>query len=55
MHLQENTLFDVDIGVKATQTVAKYPPHHVTYAPMKFVVVTSNSLGGCACTRKYII
>ena len=55
MHLQENTLFDLDIGVKVTQTAAQYLPHHVTYASVKFVVATSNSLGGYAFTRKYII
>ena len=25
MHLQENTLFDLDLGVKATQDVTQYP------------------------------
>ena len=25
MHLQENTLFDLDLGVKLTQNVAQYP------------------------------
>ena len=34
MHYQENTLFDH----KVTQNVAKYPRHHVTYAPAKFDV-----------------
>ena len=53
MQLQENTLFDLDIGVKVTQNVAQYPPHQVTYAPVKFLVATSNSLGGDAFTRKY--
>ena len=27
MHLQENTLFDLDLGVKVTQNVAQYPRH----------------------------
>ena len=36
MHLQENTLFDLDLGVKDTQNVAKCPLHHVTYAPTEF-------------------
>ena len=35
MHLQENTLFDLDLGVKVTLNVAKYPQHHVTYAHAK--------------------
>ena len=47
MHLQENTLF--------AQNVAQYPPHHVTYVPVLFADATSNSLGGYAFTRKYII
>ena len=36
MHLQENTLFDLDFGVKVTQMVAQYPRQHVTYATAKF-------------------
>ena len=48
MHLQENTLFDLDMNV------AQYPLHHVTYSPAKFEVATSNGLGGDAFTRKYI-
>ena len=39
MHLQENTLFD--LGVKVTRNVAQYPRHHVTYAPAKFDIATS--------------
>ena len=42
MDLQENTFLDV--GVKVTQNVAQCPLHHVTYAPAKFEVATSNSL-----------
>ena len=42
MHLQENTLFDLNLGVKVTQNVAKYPRHHVTYAPAKFDIATSH-------------
>ena len=53
MHLQENTLLDLDI--KITQNVAQYPLHHVIYAPAKFEAATSNSSGGYALTRKYII
>ena len=40
MHLQENTLFDLDFGAKVTQNVAQYPLHHVTYAPAKFEVAS---------------
>ena len=35
MHLQENTLFDLDRGVKITQDDAQYPLNHVTYSPAK--------------------
>ena len=55
MHLQESALYDLDLGVKVTQNVAKYPPHHVTYAFAKFEVAISNGLGEDAFTRKYII
>ena len=44
MRLQENTLFDLDLGVKVTQNVTQYPRHHVTYAQAKFEVATSKSL-----------
>ena len=35
--MQENTLYDLDLGV--TLDVAQYPPHHMTYA--KFEAATS--------------
>ena len=54
-HLQENSLFDLDLGVKVTRNVAQYPLHHVTYPATKFEVATSNPLGGNTFTRKYII
>ena len=44
MHLQENTLFDLDVGVKGTHKVAQYPLHHVTYTPV-------NGLGEDTITR----
>ena len=50
MHLHENTLFDLDIGVKVTQD-AKYPLHHVTYSDTKFEVATPDSLRGDAFTN----
>ena len=50
MHLQENTLFDLDLGVKVTQC----PLHYVTYAPTEFEVTTSKALGE-AFTRKFNI
>ena len=37
MHLQENTLFDLD-QVKVTRNVAQCPLHHVNYAPTEFEV-----------------
>ena len=49
MHLQENTLFDLD-----AQNVAQYPRHHVTYAPPKFDIAISHGWGEDAFTRKYI-
>ena len=55
IHLQENTLFDLDLGVKVTQNAAQYSRHHVTYAPAKFDIATSDCLGEDAYTRKYII
>ena len=63
MHLQENTLFDLepkkiqyltfdlDLGVKVTRNVAQYPLHHVTYSNIKFEFATSNGLGGDTFTR----
>ena len=54
-HLQENSIFDLDLGVKVTQNAPQYPLHHVTYSTIKFEVATSNCLGGDTFTRKYII
>ena len=36
MHLQGNTLYDLDIRVRVTQNVAQYSLHHVTYALITF-------------------
>ena len=44
MHLQENTLYDLDLVVKVTQNVVQCPPNHMTYALAKFEVAMSNSL-----------
>ena len=55
MHLQENTLYDLDLVVKVTHNDVQYPLNHMTYAPAKFEVATSNSLGEDGFTRKYII
>ena len=55
MHLQEISIFDLDLGVKVIQNVSQYPLHHVTYSATKFEVVTSNLLGGDTFTRKYNI
>ena len=51
MHLQENTFFDLDLGVKVTRNVTQYPLHHVIYAPTKFEVAMSNGLGEDTITR----
>ena len=51
IHLQENTLFDLDLGLKATQNVSQYPLHHVTYSAAKLEVASSNGLGGDTFTR----
>ena len=53
MHLQENTLFDLDVGVRVTWDVDQNPLHHVTYAFAKFEAATSNGFGGDSFTRKY--
>ena len=42
MHLQGNTLFDIDLGVNVTGNVAQYPGHNVTYVQAKFDVATSH-------------
>ena len=41
MHLQESTLFNLDLQVKVTLNVAQCPLHHVTFAPTEFQVTTS--------------
>ena len=48
-------LYDLDLGVKVTQNVIQYHPHHVTYAPVNFEVAMSNGSGEDSFTRKYII
>ena len=53
MHLQENTLFDLDLWFKVTRNVAQCPLHHVTYAPTEFEATKSKALGGEAFTRKF--
>ena len=55
MHLQESTLFDLDLKVKVTLNVAQCPLHHVTYAPTEFEITMSKALGGEAFTRKFNI
>ena len=55
MHLQESTLFDLDLQVKVTLNVAQYPLHYVTFSATKFEVATSKGLGGDAFTRKFNI
>ena len=56
IHLQENTLYDLDlVVVKVTQNLVQYPLNHMTYAPAKFEVASFNRLGEDRFTRKYII
>ena len=56
MHLQENSIFDLDlVVVKVTRNVAQYPLHHATYSATKFEVAASNCLERDTFTRKYII
>ena len=45
MHLQESTIFDLDLGVKVTRNITQCPLHHVIFASAKFKVATSNGLG----------
>ena len=51
MQLHENTLFDLDLGVKVTQNIVKHLLHHVTYSDTKLEVSTSDGLGGGAFTK----
>ena len=51
IHLQENTLFDLDPEPKVIQNVVQFSLHNVIYAPVKFAVATSIGLGGDAFTR----
>ena len=55
MHLQEITLFDLDLQVKVALNVAQCPLNHVTYAPTEFEVTTSKALGGATFKRKFNI
>ena len=55
MHLQENTLTDLDLQTKVTRNVAQCPLHHVTYAPTEFEVTSSKALGGKSFTTKFNI
>ena len=43
MYFTRKILFDLDLGV--THIIAQYPLHHVTYAPAKFEVASSNGSG----------
>ena len=52
MHLQENALVDLDLGVNVTHNVAQCHLHNVTYARAKFEAATSYSLRGFSFTRK---
>ena len=53
-YLQENTVFDLELGTKVTRNVDQYPLYYVIYTAAQFEVGTSNCLGGDAFTGKYI-
>ena len=36
IHLQENTLFDLELWAMVRGNGVQYPLHHVIYAPVKF-------------------
>ena len=55
MHLQDSTLFDLDLQVKVTLNVVQWPLHHVTYVPTGFKVTASKAFGGEAFARKFNI
>ena len=55
IHLQENTLFDLDLRVKVTRNLAQCPLHHVTYAPTEVEVTMSKAKEGEVFTRKFNI
>ena len=42
MYFTRNTVFDLDLGIKATLNIAQYPKQHVTYAHARFEVAMSN-------------
>ena len=52
MDLQESKSYDLDLGVKVTQNVAQYHPHHVTYASVNFEFAMSNGSGEDSFIRK---
>ena len=52
MHLQEKHYLTFDFGVKVARNIIQYPLHHVTYAPAKHELPTSNRLGGDALNVK---
>ena len=53
MHLQENTLFNLDPKVKVTQNVAQYPLRHVTYRAARYEAVSSQGLGDVFTRKKH--
>ena len=55
MHLQENTLYGLTLVSRSYIMLSSTLQNHMTYAPAKFKVATSNSLGEDAFTRKYIV
>ena len=54
MHLQENIVLGLGLGVKVTRDAARHPLHHVTYAFAKLGDTSSNGSGD-AFTKIYSI
>ena len=50
LHLQEYTIFDLDLRVMVIWDVAQYYLYYVTYASANFEVATSNGWGEDALT-----
>ena len=55
MHLQDTTLFDLDLSGKGHTNFAQCPLHHVTFAHTEFEVTTSKGLGREVFKRKFNI
>ena len=52
LHIPAFLPLTLTLGLRSYKMPPHYPLHHVTYAPAKFEVATSNGLRGDAFTRK---